>query len=143
MRGSGSLGTLIPDSAPERSLSIAPSASSECFQHVIIECRHVLARQHAQDGDGLFDLPGKRAAPLAAANVLLEATSRGFGQSPLERVGHKLSHVAARKGGVTHEGRPDGGIRMTPPVLSRTSRARATVHLPAAVLSAADVAKKS
>ena len=106
MRGSGSLGTLVPDSAPERSLAIAPSASSECPQQVVIEWRHALARQHAQDGDGLFDLPCKRAAPLAAAHVLLEATSRGFRQDPLERVGHKLSHVSARKGGVTHGATP-------------------------------------
>jgi hypothetical protein len=38
--------------------------------------------------------------------VLLEATSRGFRQGPLERVGHKLSHVSARKGGVTHGATP-------------------------------------
>ena len=54
-----------PDWAPERSLAIAPSASSECSQQVVIDWRHALARQHAQDGDGLFDLPCKRAARLA------------------------------------------------------------------------------
>ena len=102
-----------PDSAPEKSLAIAPSASSECSQQVVIECRHGLARQHPQDGDRLFDLPCKHAAPLAAAHVLLETTSRGFGQGPLKLVGHKLSHVSARKGGVTREAPAHGNYAPT------------------------------
>ncbi len=60
---------MLPDSASERSLAIAPFASSECSQQAAIECRLVLARQHPQDGDGVLDLQRKRAAPLAAAYV--------------------------------------------------------------------------
>jgi hypothetical protein len=98
---------------PEGSLSIAPSAASECFQQVVIECRLVLARQHPQNSDGVLDLQPKRAASLAAAHVLREASSRGFGQGSLKLVGHELRYFSAREGCVSREA-PAHGV-MPPP----------------------------